>query len=61
MVSAIGAMKDIDMDKMNNDADDMMAMFKTAIDNWIKNNPEKAAELSKEIVAVVREYKDLSV
>lgn len=55
VVAAIGALKDIDIENMSEDPVEMMAMFQNAITNWVTKNPEKAADIATEIVAVLKE------
>lgn len=59
-IAAMGALKDIDMETMSEDPVDMMEIFNTAIRNWIANNPEKAAAIAEEVVAVVKEHGQVS-
>jgi len=58
-IGGIGALKDIDMENMSEDPQEVMDMFTRVIENWLRNNPEKAREIALEIVALTREYKTL--
>jgi len=56
IVSAIGALKDIDVEKMSEDPQIMMDMWTEAINNWVARNPDKAADISTEVVATLKEH-----
>jgi len=62
-MTAIGALKDMDIEALgeNSDPKALEDMFNNAIDNWVDRNPEKAAEIAVEIVAVVKEYEGLRI
>jgi len=59
ILSAIGALKEIDIEKMSEDPQEMMDMFNNAINNWVAQNPEKAAEISTEVVDLVKEHEKI--
>lgn len=59
ILSAIGALKDIDLEKMSEDPQEMMDMFNEAINNWVAKNPEKAKEISTEVVAILKEHEKI--
>lgn len=54
-ISTIGAMKDIDIESLTNDPVELMATFEKAINQWIIDNPIKAADIAEEVVAMVNE------
>jgi hypothetical protein len=59
-LTALGAAKDMDMNVLEGQEPlDMTEIFNTAVKNWIKNNPDKAAEIANEVVALVKEYLEL--
>ncbi len=50
-----GALKEIDMNNMSSDPEEMVAQFSATIENWIERNPDKAVKISSELVAVIKE------
>jgi len=60
-LTALGALKDMNMEALgdNSDPKALENLFNKAIDNWVNSNPDKAAEIAVEIVAVVKEYESL--
>lgn len=58
-ISAIGAMKEIDPKDMTEDTEKMMELWNNAVNTWISKNPDKAAEISGEVVEALKEYEQL--
>lgn len=59
IAGAVGALKDMDPETMSSNPEEMMNQWNSTIDNWIARNPEKAAEIAKEIVAFVKENQEV--